>query len=115
MELREFISSALNEIVMGIKDSQDKLSSEGIVICPKNVKDGAANLNDRFSSIHQVSEVDFDVSVTVEDATTSSANAGAQVLSVFSLGMKRCDTDKSVEVSRVKFSVPIVYPASDYK
>lgn len=55
--------------------------------------------------------VSFDIAVTAEEGTATNAKIG--VLSgVFSLGANGASENKNAAVSRIQFTVPILFPVS---
>jgi len=87
MELKEFISQTLVEIVEGVQDAKD------------TAKHGTIMPQSRAGTAQQVH---FDVAVT----TTSSTTGGGKV-SVMGIGGEIGGQSEHQAVSRIKFDVPI--------
>jgi hypothetical protein len=111
MTLKDFIKTSIQDITSAIEECQKELQN-GTILCPTNmngdfiVKSKQGNLN--------VSNIDFDVSVTTESIEQNDNGAGftLSVVSVLSVGVgsKNIDTGKEYSASRIKFSIPIIYP-----
>lgn len=56
--------------------------------------------------------IDFDVAVTVTEKAEKEGGAAISVAGVFGLGGKASAASETSSISRIKFSVPIVYPVS---
>ena len=69
MELRQFVSTVLQEICEGVKDAQ----REGVEAAQPNT--GLAGIQDMVSKM-MVQNVNFDVALTVEEASTDTKTKG---------------------------------------
>jgi len=114
MDLQDFVSETLLQIVNGVKDAQAK-ASEGAIISPKvNCgTDVGAQLGYLWSGSMREGTfaqiVQFDVALTVTDSTEHKAGIGVFGGAV-SLGASGKSAEGNNSVSRVKFSVPLVLP-----
>ena len=101
MELDAFVTKTLVQIVKGVSKAQD--------IINKSKKVGDASIvpvsNDQ-SDLR--SDVKFDVAVTV----SGSAGADAK-LAVLQIGAGAKGSIENTKVSRITFTVPVVYPAQE--
>lgn len=115
MELKEFIINALTDITEAIKDCQQNVDN-GAIFAPTNTK--ADNRINTPNGELSVSEINFDVAVTVssENSDGVSGGGGINVLGV-NFGAKGSAEDKIVEAtaSRIKFAIPVVYPPYQVK
>lgn len=111
MQLREFVSETLKEIITGVKEAQGYASENGAEINPE-VLSGNNKIQYVLApdgGAIPVREIDFDVAVTSADTTEQQAGAGIFVAAL-GFGVKdKSDTLNSC-VSRIKFSVGIVLP-----
>lgn len=118
MELKKFIKYAIDEVVSGVQEAQEKYLDGDVIICPPNIDMqstaegvvGIINTNNiKYSSNQTVSAIHFDVSVTAEDKMTAGAKGG---LNIFDLGLSTniSNAEVSKEVSRLKFTIPLVFP-----
>lgn len=102
MELREFISQALIDIIGGVTDAQKEITNGEIV--PK-LKDSYQSVELGISNIQAIS---FDVSVTVEKKSGSGAKIS--VISGLIGGKITGDLSKTASnISKLSFKVPIKF------
>lgn len=110
MELKDFIKQVLADVTNAVSESQQELKN-GCVICPSNIAvDGVGeHVKAKGGETLKVSSVDFDVAVTVEKTDGINAKFGV-VAAVINGGASGSSSDKSQELSRIKFAVPLIYP-----
>lgn len=115
MELKEFIVNVLTDITEAIKECQRNVDN-GAIFAPTNTK--ADNKINTSNGDLAVSEIVFDVAVTASSENTDgvSGGGGINVLSL-NFGVKGSNEDKTVEAttSRIKFSIPLIYPPTDVR
>ncbi len=104
MELQNFIKSTLISIVEGVSNAQDyvkdKEELKGTYIRPNDGHfDGKRGI---------IREVDFDVAVHASGGSTTEKNVGIIVASL-GLGRKDNKKEENSSVSRIKFSIPILF------
>ena len=116
MNLKEFVSETIVQIIEGVIDANDRTKQYGAVVSPNIAgsqehgakhgfvasKDGAAQM------IH------FDVALEAKEGTGTKGGIGV-VTGIFSLGSAGQSSAESSTVSRVKFGVPIVLPGEHRK
>lgn len=110
MELKDFIAESIVQICKGLAEAQEQVKDLHVVINVPVItkKDGTLSItNNEFDRVPQL--VDFDICVTAENTKESNAKGKINVLA---FGM---DGDFSVQksdtaVSRIKFSVPTLFP-----
>lgn len=114
MNLDEFVKEVLSQIISGIRSAQEVKG--GAFVVPNG--DGGHDYakHPRFSSSARIKStiVDFDIALTVEDASKGS---GGGSLKVFGIGANAQGelASKDTTVSRIQFAVPILLPASERK
>lgn len=103
MELKEFISKTLKQIVDGVIDAQDyvKNGKSNAVISPRN-------------SFSTTPFIDFDIAVTSDESESTTAGAGITVVSIFKAKGEMETGNREQNISRVRFKVPIRLPNSDF-
>ncbi len=109
MELKEFVSETLKQIVEGVVLAQQDAKQHGAIVNPAGVmsKQGGVYLSN--GSAKNVQLIDFDISLT----ETEASKAGARIGVLFgSLGAGAHGTAESGSnaINRIKFTVPIVLP-----
>ena len=104
MDLKTFVSESLIQIAAGIKEAQARENEYNASFAPTHRR-GARHeiLEDSYE------EVKFDVAVTVEQ----SDKAGGQfqlTIPLVKMGIEGGDTTTSSQVSRLSFSVKVLWP-----
>lgn len=94
MELKEFVSDTLKQIIDGIIDAQKYAGGKGTIIVPYS---------------EQQKSVSFDVAVTVDESKQKEGKAGVTVWSIGGGISGKTESSSSI-VSRIKFDVPIELP-----
>lgn len=113
MELKEFIKAAINDITDAVSELQAELHNDAVVSPPmpypialKTIKqDGKDRL---------ISNIDFEVSVTVGNTDTCEGHAKAGI-QIFSARISGGNEERSENVSRLSFSIPVLYPTAEFK
>lgn len=112
MELQEFVSETLVQIIKGVADAQRKAEKLGAHVNPIGLQSpGKAPVGQRYdSTTWAVTEnVEFDVAVSAADNTETKGGIGVFV-GPLTLGSQGETGSKYSTVSRIKFSVPIMLP-----
>jgi len=115
MELKEFISETLQQIVGGVEDAQANLGGDGEV--NPNIwmsqRGDAAKLKILESNSGQwIHLVKFDVAVTVAEGTGTKGGIGL-VVGPVTLGSAGQSSSENSSNSRIQFEIPIAYPRKD--
>ena len=121
MELKEFISSTLQQICEAIVDAQSQTSTSGAVISPRcNIeKDGVIYLLKDRSAVSTGSSIKFDVALTVAavDGSENSGSkhallqiAGVKIGAAGSTGAGDSHRQEQSSISRVQFEIPVLWP-----
>jgi hypothetical protein len=107
MELQEFITQTLIQIVEGVEAARAKKKERiapGLDIT-RGEKQGVF-----FTMDNNVAHlVELDVAITAKDKTETGGKAAIQVISALSIGGGKAKEMENSSVSRVKFEVPISY------
>lgn len=113
MNLQEFIRTALAEIVAGVAEARTEAKAHGASIGSNrlygHLKEAkvVTDANDR-----PVSQVEFDIALTEASGTNTKGGIGVFLGSV-GLGSQGASHGESSSHSRIKFSVPIVFPSDE--
>ena len=97
MDLETFIAETLRQIVKGIKIAQEHEDCKGGKINPFRPSGG------------EVKQIDFDVAVTATEGSEKKGGIGV-FTGVFGVGGQANANTANSTVSRIKFSVPIIFP-----
>jgi hypothetical protein len=111
MELRDFVSESLRQIIDGVEAAQNHIRGKGAYINPPRTP-GLANSNtlaelpgDQYREVHLA---DFDVAVSVSEASEIEGTGSARIYVAKAAGaMKKGHEIESS--ARIKFPVPVVY------
>ena len=111
MDLKEFVTETLVQIVQGVKDAQTKVSSNSSSshISPQlSTAIGVLERQGRLVAQNGglVHLVDFDVALTVTEGTGSKGGVGIFVGAI-GLGAQNESKASNSSISRIKFQVPI--------
>lgn len=112
MELAEFVSQTIKEIIMGVKNAQADPELKEAEINPM-FRGGLSDF-----SVHGVAMgtnrkatqfVEFDVALTVLEGTGTKGGIGV-FMGPLGLGSQGQSSSENTSVSRIKFKVPITLP-----
>lgn len=124
MELKNFISSTIEEISRGILEASEKLSDTNAIVNPHDFRinsnesqafgrtKGTDYENPVDEGTRVVQKVAFDIAVTVDETDSTSAGGKISVLSI-GIGGETESASKTGTSSRINFSVPVVFPSND--
>jgi hypothetical protein len=101
MKLGDFVSETLKELINGVKTAQKHALSKGARINPHTV----VNRENQQT-------VEFDVAVTTTEGTQTKSGIGVFVGPV-GLGSQGQSDSANSSVSRIRFSIKIILPASE--
>ena len=114
MDLKDFIKETIVGIVEASRELQERFEKEGVIINPP-VSLKERDLYEHGDTRHKyrrVETVEFDVAVTASTESSGGGKAGLKVLS-FDAAAEGRHSRQSEQVSRVRFSLPLVLsPAS---
>ena len=111
MKLEEFVSETLKQVLSGILTAQEHAAENGGLICPLHLpmRDKAGELYSVTFRTDREQMIEFDVAITTTDGAKTGGGIGIFVGPV-GVGAKGESTKGLEHVSRVRFSVPIVFP-----
>jgi hypothetical protein len=110
MDLKDFVSQTLCQIVEGVQAAQSQIEANGAVINPsflgdyKEVAKHGGGLMTNAGGYAQV--VEFDVALTVTEGTGTKGGIGV-FAGAITLGSSGQSSSESTSVSRIKFRVPL--------
>lgn len=113
MELKKFVSQALQDIVDGVSDAQISLGLRGQHVNPQRSNSGPSSMLGKTSvGGLTIQEVMFDVAVTAVEKEGSKGGIGV-LAGAFNLGAQAQASTENAAVSRIKFTVPITLPYAE--
>lgn len=117
MELKEFIKESLSQIIDAIKETQEKYKDTNVVICPDNIQEVKGGLYildeneyDNYSSRSKVQNIDMDIAISVTEKEGNKSGLG--IAKIINAGISSENTQQNESISKIKFSIPIVFPTS---
>jgi hypothetical protein len=114
MELKEFVSRTLTQLIAGVKDAQAEAKTMDAHVNPHLMKNEVTGKEPRIiipiGNIAQpIFLVDFDVAITASEGSSAKGGLGIFVSSVGIGGQGESKSTSSQE-SRIRFVVPISLP-----
>jgi hypothetical protein len=110
MDLRDFVTESLLHIQEGVQNAIKRRHADSTAVGAINPVWG--DRPDR-NWADYTQGVEFDVAVTVGDKTSGEGKGAIKIFSVGEVGAGMSKVADHTTVSRIKFSVPIVPPASN--
>jgi hypothetical protein len=114
MELQEFIHLTLTQVINGVKQAQETTKETGAKINP-GVTIGSGNTDNFYQGEHNhfpLQEIEFDIAIQTENETEAGGTIGVVIASI-GAGAKGKMKDTQSSVSRIRFSIPVVFPGYD--
>ncbi len=117
MDLKEFIKTALVDIVEGIEEARLTLDKKENYICPPMGPAYADKFGIQLNSFNGIyyQQAEFDVAVTVETKADGGAKTSVKVLGLFEANIGGNVSSNNAAVSRIKFHVPLGLPSKREK
>ena len=116
MQLNEFVRDVLVQIAQGVRDADTKVAEAGgVASSATQLGPASAARETHFATLENgapVFLVDFDVAVSVSEATEGGANAALRIATIFSAGAGTKGEETTATVSRVRFKVPLALPVN---
>ena len=112
MELKEFIKTAVSDIVSAVSELQTEFAENGAIVnppLPHPISNGSVNVGKGNEPIQRLT---FDVALTTTEA--SSVDGGAKGgVAIFSAKVGTEQQSSSQNVSRLSFVIPVVLPVAE--
>ncbi len=113
MELKEFIRETLAQIAAGVEGAQTEVRDAGGFVNPAHRVGKQEQDKSHFGSLtsgQNIFLVDFDVTVTVIEATETEGKAKLNVAGLLNLGTGGQSNASSTATNRISFKVPLAMP-----
>lgn len=113
MELKEFIKTAITDITDAVSELQAELDNGAIVnpALPHPISNGSVDVG---SGNQPIQKLEFDVALTTSEATAIDGGAKGGI-AIFAAKLGTSQQAQVQNVSRMKFTVPVVLPTSAIK
>jgi hypothetical protein len=125
MNLEQFITESITQICNAINESNTKLKDSSAIVNPRHVvtsKDDSSLYGyavwegdtkyDRLRA--HVHKIDFDIAVHVSEVTSKKGGGGLEV-GIARIGGGKSRDETSQSESRIKFTIPIIFPFGYFK
>ena len=111
MDLQNFVTETLVQVIAGISDAQTKLDASNAIVSPKLSGTAINNKNVVILPTQDspATMINFDVALTATEGTGTKGGIGV-VAGIVSLGSTGQSSNENTSVSRVQFNVPIILP-----
>ncbi|HEY8749795.1 MAG TPA: hypothetical protein VIM11_17560 [Tepidisphaeraceae bacterium] len=111
MDLKEFVSETIKQIIDGVVAAQEYGRAKGARVNPlhlpvRNSHGVMQSVNYRADVAHPV---EFDVALSTSDGTQTKGGVGL-IVGILTLGSSGQSKNDNEVVSRVKFTIPVVLP-----
>lgn len=113
MELKEFIKTAITDITEAVSELQEELKN-GAIINPSLFQGEHGKTVLVNNEVRMMERLNFDIAVTATEATELNGTAKAGI-SVFGAKVGAENKERTENVSRLTFSLPLVLPATHVK
>lgn len=113
MELKEFIKTAITDITNAVSELQGELIN-GTVINPTISRGEYGKAVIVENGVAPIEHLNFDVAVTASESSGIDGSAKAGI-SIFGAKVGAENSSRTENVSRLTFTIPIVYPATHVK
>lgn len=113
MDLKDFIKGTISAISNAIVESQTELEGIGVIVNPEKTevgKEGRILL--RSDGWRYIQELNFDVSVEVQDKNGGGANAQLVIAGLISIGGGANESNQNRSQNRISFSIPVAFSAT---
>ena len=117
MQLYEFITETLTQIVTGIDNANERLAESDAVVNPRHINYNEnpevrtygwlSREPDKLPAVHLI---DFDVSVTATEGKENKGGIGVSVGNI-GLGTMRKNEQEQIAQNKIRFSIPLVMPS----
>jgi hypothetical protein len=112
MELKDFVSETLKQVMEGVKMAQEKAAEVGGTVNPKGFinTEKAAPRNMPGDLVAQV--INFDIVVSTHDTDKAKGGVGVFVGEI-GIGVRGEAESQNMAVNRIQFSIPIYLPTQE--
>lgn len=107
MDLKEFTKETLVQIVQGVDEAKNELSTKHARITSHAVKNMSGGVLIDEHNTNAV-EVEFDVAVTTTETDGTKGGGGIKVVQFFYGGIEASKSSENQSISRVKYTIPLV-------
>ena len=110
INLEDFIGESLKQIINGIENAQVHAESKHAYINVPTIQYSGGMIKINKDSLPEPQMIEFDIAVTTTEIKDIKGGVGIFV-SGFGLGYQASKGTSGSEISRIKFSIPVVLPS----
>ena len=107
MNLKEFVTETIVQIMEGVQEAQNQVGDKGIVN-PRSYQSGTFFV-DTPPQPNELRPAEFDVAVTASSGSEAKGGAGLLVAAI-GMGVQDTQSEGNTAISRIRFELPIAYP-----
>lgn len=113
MELKDFIKDTVTQISDAVIELNGNNTLYPLAVNPvRNSNDTDQNITSIAGKSCSITNIDFDLSLTISGNKGLNAKVGV-LASVVGLGVSSSDNTQNENVSKIKFSLPVLLPQKD--
>lgn len=111
MDIKEFVKESLLQVAESINEANSELEEKGTYIPSGDMAgEGVLFTVVKGTETRHFVKVEFDLAVTVSQEQASNGGAGLSIASFANVGIKSDNKEEKVDVSRIKFMIPMALP-----
>jgi len=111
MDIKDFVKQSLMQIAESINEANVELKDKGTYVPSGDiVGEGVLFSVIKGKESRHFLKVEFDLAVTVSQEQNTSGGGGLSIASLANVGIKGEDKEGKVEISRIKFMIPMALP-----
>lgn len=110
MELKDFVSETIKQLIDGVVVAQEYASTKGAKVNPQLLfrTDQGMQMWEKKTG-QPAQSIEFDVALTASEGSKAQGGVGVMI-GVFGLGTKGQLEESNQKINRIKFSVPVSLP-----
>ncbi len=108
MELQEFITETITQIVNGVTNAQKKLKDTGCVINPYASDMEHRIMTPKNNKVRAVQKIKMNIVLSLSEK--NGGKKGIGVAKIINAGFSNENSNESSEVTSVQFEIPIAFP-----
>ena len=111
MELKDFITETLTQMMEGVKNAQEKAKEVGAIVNPEANDSSKHYIEVGNEHIASIQNVEFEIALTA--STTEETKKGINVaFAAIELGRGKGNNEQNSAINKIKFEIPIVLPCT---
>lgn len=108
MELKDFITETLVQMMEGVKNAQKKAEEFGAIVNPESLG-GDSYIEVGNNQVARIQEIEFEVALTETSETGTHKGIGVAFSGIGAKGNKD-KNEQNISYNKIRFNVPIALP-----